>query len=178
MSGAGNNRRRFLEVCTDAVMALIGACIAVPAVAYVLAPVRRWTGRKETGEDFQNAGAVAELPLDQWQLVTLQLARRDGWEEVRVRHGAWVRRSKDPDGQIEVRSSICPHLGCPVNWRPDHAEFMCPCHGGVFDAQGRHVSGPPPRSMDPLEYRVENGWLFIRWQDFKVGVAERIPVRT
>jgi hypothetical protein len=32
--------------------------------------------------------------------------------------------------------------------------------------------------MDPLDYRVENGRLLIRWQDFKVGVAERIPVST
>jgi menaquinol-cytochrome c reductase iron-sulfur subunit len=177
MSGEINNRRRFLAVCTDGVVALLGACIAVPALAYVLAPVRRWTGRKGAGEDFQNVGALEQLPLDQWHLVSLQLTQRDGWEEVRLRHGVWVRRSKDP-AKIEVLSSICPHLGCPLNWHPDHAEFVCPCHGGVFDAQGRHIAGPPPRSMDSLEYRVENGYLFIRWQDFKVGVAERIPVRT
>jgi hypothetical protein len=29
-----------------------------------------------------------------------------------------------------------------------------------------------------LEHRVENGYLLVRWQDFKVGVAERISVRT
>ena len=178
MSGAINNRRRFLEICTNGVVALIGACIAVPALAYVLAPVRRWTGKKGAGGDFQNGGPVAQLPLDQWQLVSLQLVQRDGWEEVPIRHGVWVRRPKNPSGQIEVLSSICPHLGCPLNWHPDHAEFVCPCHGGVFDARGRHVAGPPPRSMDPLEHRVENGLLFVRWQDFKVGVAERIPVGT
>jgi len=172
-----NNRRRFLEVCTDAVVALLGACIAVPALAYVFAPARRWTGKKGTGEDFQNVGALAQLPIDQWQLVSLQLAQRDGWEKVRIRHGVWVRRSKDLT-KIEVLSSICPHLGCPLNWHPDHAEFVCPCHGGVFDIHGGHVAGPPPRPMDPLEYHVENGCLFVRWQDFKVGVAERIPVRT
>jgi Rieske Fe-S protein len=178
VSGASNNRRRFLEICTAAVVAIIGACLAVPALAYVLAPVRRWAGKKGAGGDFQDVGAVAQLPLDQWQLVSLQLARRDGWEEVRGRHGVWVRRSKDPSGRLEVLSPICPHLGCPLNWHPDHAEFVCPCHGGTFNAQGQHVSGPPPRSMDPLDYRVENGRLLIHWQDFKVGVAERIPVST
>lgn len=178
MSGPINNRRRFLTVCTNAVVAIIGACIAVPALAYVLAPVRRWTGKKGISAEFRDVGAVAQLPIDQWQLVSLQLVRRDGWEEVPSRHGVWVRRSKDPGGPITVLSSICPHLGCPLNWHPDHSEFVCPCHGGVFNAQGQHVSGPPPRSMDPLEYRVENGSLLVRWQDFKVGVAERIPVRT
>ena len=116
-------------------------------------------------------------PPDQWQLVTLQLVHRDGWEEVRTGHGVWVRRPKDPGGRIEVLSSICPHLGCPLNWHPDQAEFVCPCHGGVFTATGRYRAGPPPRSMDPLEYRVDDGRLLIRWQDFKVGVAARIPVR-
>lgn len=177
MSGAINNRRRFLETCTNGVVVLIGACIAVPALAYVLAPVRWWTGKKGTDGAFQNVGPVAQLPLDQWHLISLQLAQRDGWEEVRVRHGVWVRRSKDP-AKMDVLSSICPHLGCPLNWHPDHAEFVCPCHGGVFDSHGKHVAGPPPRSMDPLDYRVEDGCLLIRWQDFKVGVAERIPVRT
>lgn len=177
MPEAINNRRRFLAVCTGAVAALLGACIAGPALAYVFAPIRRWAGKKGAGDDFQNAGAMAQLPVDQWQLISLQLAERDGWEEVRIRHGVWVRRSENPT-KIDVLSSICPHLGCPLNWHPDHAEFVCPCHGGVFDAQGRHVAGPPPRSMDSLEYRVENGYLFIRWQDFKVGVAERTPVRT
>ena len=70
----------------------------------------------------------------------------------------------------------CTHLGCSL--RLVGQEFVCPCHGGVFDARGRHVAGPPPRSMDPLEHRVENGLLFVRWQDFKVGVAERVPVST
>jgi hypothetical protein len=29
--------------------------------------------------------------------------------------------------------------------------------------------------MDPLEYEVRAGRLWVRWQDFKIGVAERIP---
>jgi menaquinol-cytochrome c reductase iron-sulfur subunit len=178
MSEAIHNRRRFLEFCTDGVVALIGVCMAVPALAYVLAPIRRWSDKKGGSGDFQDVGAVAQLPIDRWQLVSLQLARRDGWEEVRIRHGVWVRRSKDPNRPVEVLSPICPHLGCPLNWHPDQAEFVCPCHGGTFNAQGRHLAGPPPRSMDPLDYRVENGRLFIRWQDFKVGVAERVPVST
>jgi phenylpropionate dioxygenase-like ring-hydroxylating dioxygenase large terminal subunit len=54
---------------------------------------------------------------------------------------------------------------------------MCPCHGGVFNSDGEHVSGPPPRGLDPLaEFKVLNGHLWVRWQDFKIGVADRVPV--
>ena len=76
---------------------------------------------------------------------------------------AWRVGSPAPriTAEIEVLSSICPHLGCPLNWHPDHAEFVCPCHGGVFDAHGRHVAGPPPRSMDP--FGPPGGeWLAVR----------------
>jgi hypothetical protein len=31
--------------------------------------------------------------------------------------------------------------------------------------------------MDPLAFQVRNGRLLVRWEDFKIGVEERIPVR-
>jgi hypothetical protein len=30
--------------------------------------------------------------------------------------------------------------------------------------------------MDPLEYEVRAGRLWVRWEEFKIGVGERIPV--
>jgi hypothetical protein len=30
--------------------------------------------------------------------------------------------------------------------------------------------------MDPLEFAVRAGRLFVRWQDFKLGVTGRVPV--
>ncbi len=43
-------------------------------------------------------------------------------------------------------SAICTHLGCTVN-RADHG-YHCPCHGSVFDDQGRVESGPAPRPLE------------------------------
>ncbi len=42
-------------------------------------------------------------------------------------------------------SAICTHLGCTVN-RTDHA-YHCPCHGSVFNEQGKVESGPAPRPL-------------------------------
>lgn len=47
-------------------------------------------------------------------------------------------------------SSICPHLGCQVHWEAQNQRFFCPCHNGVFDPQGKPVSGPPQKSGQPL----------------------------
>jgi menaquinol-cytochrome c reductase iron-sulfur subunit len=174
--GNGDSRRSFLSFLTKALAGAIGLCLAAPAVAYITSPLWGKRGRGGPGPDFSDAGAVADLPVGEWRAVTLEVVRRDGWETARTRRTAWVRRAAEGDAAITVLSPICPHLGCPINWSPDRAAFVCPCHKGVFDGDGKLVSGPPPRGMDALEWEVRVGRLFVRWQDFKIGVATSSPV--
>ena len=74
---------------------------------------------------------------------------------------------------INVLSNSCAHLGCPVRWLVNtegHGEFLCPCHGGIYDINGNWVGGPPPRGM----YRYtrvkieEDGKLYVK-HDYDVG---------
>ena len=59
-------------------------------------------------------------------------------------------------------SAKCTHLGCMVVWNRDHRMFLCPCHGGKFDADGLNVEGPPPRPLDLLTVRLaDNGILVV-----------------
>jgi Rieske Fe-S protein len=173
MATAGTTRRGLLGFLTNALMLALALLVAIPAVAYFLGPLRRRSGG---GLDFQDVGPVADIPQGEWRLLTLETVHADGWKQTRVRHAVWVRRQGEGQQGITVFSSICPHLGCPINWHPDREQFNCPCHGGVFDATGRHTAGPPPRSMDPLEFEIRGGHLWVRWQDFKIGVAERTAV--
>jgi Rieske Fe-S protein len=184
MPNTGTNRRRFLSLCTDLLMAAIGLFLAIPAVAYFFGPL--WGRDEEEAEaGFVNVGRVADLPPGEWRLLSVEVEQRQGWRKYQkggrnrsaVKHAVWVRRPAKEEEGIKVLSSICPHLGCPVNAHPARGEFVCPCHGGVFDADGRLISGPPPRSMDPLAFEVRKGRLWVRWQDFKIGVAERVPVK-
>jgi len=48
-------------------------------------------------------------------------------------------------------SSRCPHLGCQVHWEGDNQRFVCPCHGGIFDAAGQPLEGPPARDKQSLK---------------------------
>jgi Rieske Fe-S protein len=34
-----------------------------------------------------------------------------------------------------------------VEWFQESGLFMCPCHGGVYYANGERASGPPPRGL-------------------------------
>jgi cytochrome b6-f complex iron-sulfur subunit len=58
-------------------------------------------------------------------------------------------------------SARCTHLGCMVVWNRDHRMFLCPCHGGKFDAEGRNVEGPPPRPLDALALRMDDGGFLV-----------------
>lgn len=50
------------------------------------------------------------------------------------------------EGIVAFRAA-CTHLGCLVKWEAEGKRFVCPCHGGTFDAEGRVVSGPPAAAL-------------------------------
>lgn len=69
---------------------------------------------------------------------------------------------QEMEGNLNVLSSICAHLGCPVRWYEPEEEFLCPCHGGLYDINGEHIGGPPPHGMYRYTYEVrEDGNLYI-----------------
>ncbi len=49
------------------------------------------------------------------------------------------------DEGVAAMSLICTHLGCIVGETEEG--FSCPCHGSVFDAEGRVTGGPAPRAL-------------------------------
>jgi menaquinol-cytochrome c reductase iron-sulfur subunit len=60
-----------------------------------------------------------------------------------------------------------------VAWRAESDEFLCPCHGGLFAADGQLLGGPPPRGMDQLESKVEEGKLKVHYQYFRQLVPDK-----
>lgn len=40
-------------------------------------------------------------------------------------------------GEIRALSSVCTHMQCTLQFRPDWQDLRCPCHGASFDLQGR-----------------------------------------
>jgi Rieske Fe-S protein len=56
-----------------------------------------------------------------------------------------------PD-DVHAFDAICTHLACTVEHRADKGDIFCNCHEGIFDLNGRNVSGPPPRPL--TSYKV------------------------
>jgi len=60
-----------------------------------------------------------------------------------------------------VLGSRCTHEGCSVDWQGNTGEFVCPCHGGRFGAQGDVLQGPPKTPLDRYQTRVQSQTLQI-----------------
>ncbi len=54
---------------------------------------------------------------------------------------------RDEQGDVTLRSAVCTHLGCHVQWNNAEKTWDCPCHGSRFDAAGAVLNGPATRSL-------------------------------
>lgn len=52
------------------------------------------------------------------------------------------------DNGFYALSLICTHLGCTVTVTEE--ALSCPCHGSIFDRQGKVLKGPADRSLERL----------------------------
>ncbi len=149
-------RRRALNALIAGLNGLIAVTLAVPVVGYLLTPLLRKAGAVA----WVSVGPVADYLGSGPQRVDFRYTSEAGYTAESVSGFAYVVPSEDATPL--VLSPVCTHMGCNVEWNGDKRRFLCPCHGGVYTADGRNVAGPPPRPLDRLPARVENGVLMIQ----------------
>lgn len=66
------------------------------------------------------------------------------------------------EGEYRAMSAVCTHLACTVQYRPDTHHVWCACHDGMYDLNGRNISGPPPRPLELFEVQVRGDEIFVR----------------
>jgi cytochrome b6-f complex iron-sulfur subunit len=65
------------------------------------------------------------------------------------------------EGSMKAFSLVCTHLACTVTWNPERKNFYCPCHEGLFDAEGHVISGPPPLPLERFKVGVKGDRVVI-----------------
>jgi menaquinol-cytochrome c reductase iron-sulfur subunit len=151
-SSAGNglrskNRRTLLQLLAALGGATAGALLALPAVGFLFAPIFRSAPRR-----WRALGSIDDFTVGATVLVSFRDASVEAWAGVTGRTGAWLRRVSE---QEFVAFAInCTHLGCPVRWEDGPELFMCPCHGGVYHADGSVAAGPPPEPLRRYPVRI------------------------
>ena len=139
-------RRKAFTVAVQGIGGVAGAAIVLPAVGFAVAPIFH-RGK----ERWEAVGPVGDFVEDTYRQVVFTETEAIGDAGKTT---AYVRRSSkqldEEPGEFVAVSNRCAHLGCPVRFVEAAGNFICPCHGGVYDFQGKRIGGPPVRPLDQL----------------------------
>ena len=133
---ASQPTRRWVNVLLGSGLAASVASFLYPALRYIIPPaVAESTSRSvvaaKAGELKNNTGKVFKFGSKPGLLV------------------------RTVDGTYRAVSAVCTHLNCTVQYREDLHQIWCACHNGLYDVEGRNVSGPPPRPLEVFEVHVQ-----------------------
>ena len=56
---------------------------------------------------------------------------------------------------------LCTHLGCIPAYRPSEKNFLCACHGGMFDTSGDNIKPPPPSPLVIPPFKLEGTTIVL-----------------
>jgi Rieske Fe-S protein len=91
-----------------------------------------------------------------------------------------TRSEKDGKPHVIAFTATCPHLGCTVEFDATAGHYECPCHESGFAVDGKKLFGPSLRGLDPLDVKLKGDGgaeeVWVRFEAFRAGIAERIPV--
>lgn len=139
--------RRQLLVRSGAAGATLGAVALLAAC-----------GSSPAGGDGGGGGGGETTPAANGSLAQVADIPVGGAIAATTTDGTQILLTQPQEGTVVGLSSVCTHQGCTV--APDNAELRCPCHGSVYDLEGKNVSGPAPSPLAPFAVRVENGAVF------------------
>jgi len=74
---------------------------------------------------------------------------------------------------------LCTHLGCIPGYRPDKKNFLCACHGGMYDSTAMVIKSPPPRGLDIPPFKIDGMKLVLGEEgpEYKKMLADGITLK-
>lgn len=147
-------RRRIMAWGSLAVAGYIATLVGVPVVGFIIAPLLR-----SPKYQWRAVGAVNSFEIGSTVLVKYENNAAFSWGGAIEQTAAWLRR--DSELAFTAFSINCTHLGCPVRWEPNASLFFCPCHGGVYYADGTVAAAPPPRRLSQYPVRIHGGQVQV-----------------
>lgn len=136
------NRRQFTNtILTGGILGWLGS-VLYPLVSYLRPPKVA-----EANVSSVKAGLASDFPENTAQILKFG---RDPVILMRLSGGAF-----------SALEATCTHLSCIVQYRPDLKQVWCACHNGLYDTQGRNISGPPPRPLKEYAVNVINDEIMV-----------------
>ncbi|MCA9100680.1 MAG: Rieske (2Fe-2S) protein [Pirellulales bacterium] len=177
-------RRVWLKFTCRTLTLGYAALMLIPGVRFLVDPLMR---RSTQNSEARRVARLDDLQPNVPRPFAIKGSRLDAWTlypEETLGRVFLVRRDGDT---VEAFTAECPHLGCVIEFQEDQDRFFCPCHRGVFDAEGAVVpsdqlgwNNPLPRGMDHLECEVveddDSGekWVTVVFERFQHGLAQQV----
>jgi Rieske Fe-S protein len=141
------SRRRFLTVATGLGAGVITLMLSIPAVGFLLGPLFQ---RRTVS--WVRVGAIDGVPVGVPTPFTVSMPIGEGPPTPNVDRIVYVVRTDT--GGLFAFSNTCTHMQCNVHWDPSLGQFLCPCHGGLYDMHGNNIGGPPPSPLPQWVHRT------------------------
>jgi menaquinol-cytochrome c reductase iron-sulfur subunit len=139
---------------------IASAAFGLPALGFAVGPILE----DEEPEHFQDVGPEEDFNPLTYSAKVMTLvpdSGEAGKTTVYIRRFD-PNRDKDTLRQPYIAvSTRCVHAGCPVRYVQASEKFICPCHGGVYEFDGKVSGGPPVRPLDRFETRVVRGRVLV-----------------
>jgi Rieske Fe-S protein len=164
-------RRAFMTGGAMAYGGIASAAFALPALGFALGPLFE----DSQPERWQDVGPESDFGEDTYVQAVVNIVPEigePGRTTIYVRKVSQERDGDSPavkDQPYVAISNRCMHLGCPVRYIQASQRFVCPCHGGVYNFEGKVDGGPPVRPLDRFYTRVRAG---------RVEVGDRFSVNS
>jgi menaquinol-cytochrome c reductase iron-sulfur subunit len=162
-------RRNFMTGGAMAAGGIATAAFALPALGFALGPLFE----DSQPERWQDVGPESEFNDETYVPTVTNIVPEIGEPGKTT---VYIRRfnperddPRNKDQPYVAISTRCMHLGCPVRYIQASARFVCPCHGGVYNFEGKVEGGPPVRPLDRFYTRVRAG---------RVEVGDRFSVNS
>jgi menaquinol-cytochrome c reductase iron-sulfur subunit len=170
-------RRGFIK---SAAALFIGSLALLgPVVAGMVAFVSPLSKKKDSGATFRRVATLDAVPADGKAYRFAVVADRDdSWSHYPPESVGSIYLVRTAEASVPTAfNSICPHLGCNVDWKPATTSFLCPCHNAAFAVSGARTdaASPSPRDLDTLAVEIRNGnEVWVDYRVFKGGIAEKV----
>ena len=171
------DRRSYLTKAAALVLTGIIAVVAPVAGLFTfLDPLRR----KSETRGMVRVATIASLPKNgEPRKLAVIDELVDAWNKTPDVPIGSVYVQKTGPKTVRVLNAVCPHLGCSVGYSVAKSGYFCPCHKSSFSVDGKILDpkSPSPRGMDELIAEVRaNGEVWVKFQNFRKGTADKIPV--
>lgn len=149
------SRRQFALLGTQVAGAAVGLLLGIPIIGFLISPLFRSRAVAEA-----SVGDISGVPDDQPTRYVVQFPAGD-WSSAKVKATVYVVKR---NGTVKAFSNTCSHMQCPVHWEDNLKQFLCPCHGGLYNLDGVNVGGPPPKPLPEYLHRLDGTTLYVENQ--------------